>query len=207
MKIISIGRNGDNDIVINDNMISRRHAVIRISPFGKYEIISYGSNGTKVNGNQIVPNQPYPIKRGDSVTFANVSNLNWKRVPDPLRPYQMGGIAVIALAIIICGCFFIPAWFPSGQRSIDNAPDEEQEVAVRGGVLRDSLKQDITKGIKEKEIKELPDFQFRPEKKKDKKKKEEKEKDKEDKNDPGDLSNGSGNSSSQPDDEKISNRY
>lgn len=163
MKIISIGRNPDNDIVINDNMISRRHAVVRISPLGKYEIISYGANGTKVNGNQIVPNHPYPIKRGDSVTFANVTKLNWNKVPNPMRPYQLGGIGFFALLIIICAFIFIPGWF-SWDNGIESYSSEDpQELnASSERRLQDSLRLEKKKDIKEKELKELPDFKFKP---------------------------------------------
>lgn len=106
MKVISIGRSPENMIIIDDMMVSRRHALIRIKSFGKYELISSGTNGTKVNGNQVSPNVPYPLKRGDSVIFANVAPLDWSRVPDPIRPYKIGVIGVCiacVLALAIAG--------------------------------------------------------------------------------------------------------
>lgn len=173
MKIISIGRNPDNNIVIPDNMISRRHAVIRIYPLGKYEIISSGSNGTKVNGNQIVPNQPYPIKRGDSVTFANVSNLDWKQVPNPLRPYQWSGLGIVIIAVIICFILFIPPLFSGWSTSGSGNPSGGGEDAETSSTLpTDSLKNEKPKESKP-EIKELPDFKFKPIEKKTNKKKNE----------------------------------
>lgn len=107
MKVLSIGRNPDCNIVCNDNMVSRRHALLKIYPNGKYEIISQGPNGTTVNGNLIVPNQPYPVKRGDMVIFASHSKLDWRKVPDPLKPYKIGAIAFGAVAIVIAAILLV----------------------------------------------------------------------------------------------------
>lgn len=106
MKVISIGRSPENMIIVDDMMVSRRHAFIRISPLGKYELVSLGANGTKVNGNQVAPNVPYPLKRGDSVIFANVAPLNWSCVPDPLRPYKIG---LISLCVALVAIFAVIA--------------------------------------------------------------------------------------------------
>lgn len=106
MNVISIGRSPENKIIIDDMQVSRRHALIRVSSLGKYDIISTGTNGTKVNGNQVLPNVPYPLKRGDSVIFANVASLDWSCVPDPLRPFKIGLISlgvVCAVALVVFG--------------------------------------------------------------------------------------------------------
>lgn len=102
MTVITIGRNPDSNIVINDNMVSRNHAILKISPTGKCEIVSMGPNGTTVNGNPISPNQPYPLKRGDMVVFAGHARLDWSKVPNPLKPLMIGAIVfgVIAIAIV-----------------------------------------------------------------------------------------------------------
>lgn len=101
MKIISIGRNPDCNIIYDDNMVSRRHAIIKILPLGKYQIVSTGTNGTKVNGVRITDNAPYPVKRGDSVVFASTSRLDWSQVPDPLKPFRLA--LWIVLAVILAG--------------------------------------------------------------------------------------------------------
>lgn len=101
MKVLSIGRNPDCNIVYDDMMVSRRHALIKIYPTGKYEIVSTGTNGTKVNGNLIATNAPYPLKRGDSVTFANVARLDWNIIPNPMRPYYLACLGLLALVIVL----------------------------------------------------------------------------------------------------------
>lgn len=102
MKVISIGRGPECNIVLNDLMISRHHAVLQVYPSGKYAIISLGANGTTVNGNPIVPNQPYPLRRGDTVIFATNSRLDWKKVPNPSLALKIGAVVggVVALAVV-----------------------------------------------------------------------------------------------------------
>ena len=104
MKVITIGRDPNCNVVINDPQISRRHAILRISDLGKIEVVDMSSNGTSVNGNPLRKNVPYHISRKDQVTFAGVSKLNWEDIPNPIKLYKWIGIALaglIALTIII----------------------------------------------------------------------------------------------------------
>lgn len=104
MKVITIGRDPNCNVVINDPQISRRHAILRISDLGKIEVVDMSSNGTSVNGNPLRKNVPYHISRKDQVTFAGVSKLNWDDIPNPVRLYKwigLGVLGIIALAIII----------------------------------------------------------------------------------------------------------
>ncbi|MFD5426679.1 FHA domain-containing protein [Streptomyces sp. NPDC127084] len=53
-RTIRIGRSPDNDLVIEDLIVSRRHAELRALPDGSYEIADLGShNGTYLNGQRI----------------------------------------------------------------------------------------------------------------------------------------------------------
>ena len=53
MRELSIGRNGDNDIVVDDASVSRKHAVLIISG-NEYSVRDIGSsNGTYINGMRI----------------------------------------------------------------------------------------------------------------------------------------------------------
>ena len=71
MKTITIGRGDGCQIFIDDDLISRRHAILKISTFGKMEIVDMGKNGTFVNGIRLRPNVPVPVKRKDIISFAN----------------------------------------------------------------------------------------------------------------------------------------
>lgn len=106
MKIITIGRGDDNQIVLDDSqdLISRQHATLRIYETGKMEIVSTGSNGTFVNGFRIKPNMPYKVTRKDVVSFAHVRQLDWALVPDPFRLVRyglIGGVIAILVGIAV----------------------------------------------------------------------------------------------------------
>jgi hypothetical protein len=76
MQTYNIGRNTSNQIVLNDNMVSRQHAQIVVLDNGEMIIKDLGSsNGTFVNGNRI---NEYQLKPGDIVKCANVF-LNWQQ--------------------------------------------------------------------------------------------------------------------------------
>ena len=54
MKVLTIGRSQENDIVINDAKVSRIHLQLVISDDGTYSVVDLNSaNGTYVNGERI----------------------------------------------------------------------------------------------------------------------------------------------------------
>jgi hypothetical protein len=103
MKVITIGRGDDNQIIIEDNqnLVSRHHATLRISDTGRMEIVSTGVNGTFINGFMIKSNVPHKVSRKDIVSFAHVRQLDWSQVPDPFRPVRYAILAVVALVVLI----------------------------------------------------------------------------------------------------------
>ncbi|TMD58592.1 MAG: DUF2662 domain-containing protein [Chloroflexi bacterium] len=63
---ISIGRAPDNDIVLDDRRVSRRHAEVRLR-LGKHTLYDLGStNGTFVNGKKV---NEIALSEGDRITF------------------------------------------------------------------------------------------------------------------------------------------
>ncbi len=100
MKRITIGRSENCTICYDANVISRNHALINIYPSGKYEIVNMGTNGTRVNGNRVANGQRYPLKRGDTVVFADQCHLDWDLVPDPMKPWRITGY-VLAGALVL----------------------------------------------------------------------------------------------------------
>lgn len=103
MKTITIGRGDGCQIFIDDDLISRRHAILKISTFGKMEIVDMGKNGTFVNGIRLRPNVPVPVKRKDIISFANVSQLDWKQVPNPGIYYKIGALIVGVILLLLVG--------------------------------------------------------------------------------------------------------
>lgn len=74
-KTLSIGRDASNYIILNDIVVSRKHAQLIISDGGQVLIKDLGSsNGTFVNGNRITE---FYLKPDDVVKCASVY-LNWQ---------------------------------------------------------------------------------------------------------------------------------
>ena len=103
MKTYSIGRDLNCDIVINDStdVISRRHALLNVTPSGEMTIIDQSSNGTYVNGIRISQNVPVPVTRKDIVSLAHVAKLDWNQVPKSNQwiKYTIG--VVVAIVVIL----------------------------------------------------------------------------------------------------------
>ncbi len=76
MQTFNIGRDAGNQIVLNDSLVSRHHALLTLSDNGQVMIKDLGSsNGTFVNGNKIT--ECY-LNTGDVVKCGSVF-LNWSQ--------------------------------------------------------------------------------------------------------------------------------
>lgn len=156
MKVYSIGRESACDIVINDpsDIISRRHAVLNVSPSGKMTIVDQSTNGTYVNGMRINSGVPYPVTRKDSVSFAHVSRLKWDSIPSHNQTLKYAAIGVISL-LLVSGIAFGSYHYFHGSGS---------DKPVSPAVVTDTVKKEKT----EKEIrKEVEDSLNRVKKKQD----------------------------------------
>lgn len=111
MRNITIGRGRECDVRLEDStdMVSRRQAVIKVSPMGKMEIFDTSANGTYVNGEKIEKPDGKPVKRGDNVNFAHVVDLDWSKVKDPYRPIKVTVVAVLASAVVAALLYFMLA--------------------------------------------------------------------------------------------------
>ena len=110
-KVYTIGRDPQSDIVINDNtdVVSRLHATIRIEG-SKMFLIDQSQNGTYVNGMRMSANEEIPVSREDTISFANVAELDWTLLPDPkkaqMRTIGIVVAALIAIAAIVFGVLY-----------------------------------------------------------------------------------------------------
>ncbi|MDE6548974.1 MAG: FHA domain-containing protein [Muribaculaceae bacterium] len=148
MKTYSIGRDLNCDIVINDStdVISRRHALLNVTPSGKMTLIDQSSNGTYVNGIRISPNVPVPVTRKDIISLAHVAKLDWNQVPKSNQwvKYLIGGIiAVIVILAVIFGMKAINGG------STDN-PEQPTTTAIQDSTLlkqKEAVRLDSIKNV------------------------------------------------------------
>lgn len=69
----TVGRRGDNTIVIPDPYVSGRHAEISVQDTAVILADKASTNGTLVNGERLSPDTPRELQDGDTITFARVS--------------------------------------------------------------------------------------------------------------------------------------
>ncbi len=66
---VSIGRDFDNDLILDDTLVSRRHAIIIWKNDGYYLEDMKSSNGSFINDQKI--NEPIKLEDGDILTFGS----------------------------------------------------------------------------------------------------------------------------------------
>ncbi len=152
MKTITVGRGEGCNIIVDDEMMSRRHAIIKIPTFGGMEIVDMSKNGTFVNGVRLRPNVPFPITRKDVVNFADVHQLDWSKVPDPLKYYKIGVMAVGGLVVLLLAIFLLKSLL-SGSKETPAEPTVEQ-VAKPVQTVEAEQQQELTEEKKEETVPE-----------------------------------------------------
>jgi ABC-type multidrug transport system ATPase subunit len=91
-QLMRIGRTPDNDLVVSDLGVSRRHAELRKSASGSYEIVDLGShNGTFLNGKRV---HSAPLSESDIIS---IGNATFRLSDGELREYvDEGSISLAA---------------------------------------------------------------------------------------------------------------
>lgn len=83
MRLLKIGRDASNNIVLHSEKASSLHAEITLMDSGDIMLEDKGShNGTFIQNRPIKPGVPVSIRRGDAIRFADVE-LIWSQVPMP----------------------------------------------------------------------------------------------------------------------------
>lgn len=109
MKSYTIGREENSNIIISDpsKMVSRHHATLTVNGT-KMTIMDHSSNGTFINGIKISSNTPVPVTRKDVVSFANIYDLDWNRIPNPANKIvAICCSAFIAIAAIVAATYYV----------------------------------------------------------------------------------------------------
>lgn len=154
-KVYTIGRDPQNDIVINDrtNVVSRSHATIKIDG-SKISIIDQSQNGTYVNGMRMASNQEFPVTRKDSISFANVAELDWSLIPDPRKAYvKVFSMAVLG-TVVLAGIISAVVYYAKNNITDNEGKDKGTIVTCDSIDLKNTQKPEETKNISEKKAQE-----------------------------------------------------
>ena len=154
-KVYTIGRDPQNDIVINDrtNVVSRSHATIKIDG-SKISIIDQSQNGTYVNGMRMASNQEFPVTRKDSISFANVAELDWSLIPDPRKAYvKVFSMAVLG-TVVLAGIISAVVYYAKNNITDNEGKDKGTIVKCDSIDLKNTQKPEETKNISEKKAQE-----------------------------------------------------
>ena len=149
MKTYSIGRDLNCDIVINDStdVISRRHALLNITPSGKMTIIDQSSNGTYVNGIRISQNVPVPVTRKDIVSLAHVAKLDWSQVPKSNQWVKYAIIAGVAVIVVLGVIFGVKHMKSDSDNNVGITPDATEQVDSTAIKQKEAARLDSIKNI------------------------------------------------------------
>ncbi len=132
MRVLTIGRGEDCDIILDDpqDLISRRHALLRFYPLGKIEIVPLGRNKTYLNGLEIKNEHARKVTRNDVISFAHVKQLNWKTVPNPYARIYYIIAAVLAVILLFFAIILI---YPRLNSGTSSNSDIQTEITTEGG--------------------------------------------------------------------------
>lgn len=149
MKTYSIGRDLNCDIVINDStdVISRRHALLNVTPSGKMTIIDQSSNGTYVNGIRISQNVPVPVTRKDIVSLAHVAKLDWNQVPKSNQWVKYAIIAGVAVLVVLGVIFGVKQMKSDSDNNGGLTPDITQQVDSTAIKQKEAARLDSIKNV------------------------------------------------------------
>lgn len=149
MKTYSIGRDLNCDIVINDStdVISRRHALLNITPSGKMTIIDQSSNGTYVNGIRISQNVPVPVTRKDIVSLAHVAKLDWNQVPKSNQWVKYAIIAGVAVFVVLGVIFGVKHMKSDSDNNGGSTPNTTEQVDSAAIKQKEAARLDSIKNV------------------------------------------------------------
>ncbi|MDQ3179559.1 MAG: FHA domain-containing protein [Acidobacteriota bacterium] len=78
---LSVGRTKENDLVIDDQSISKIHAALVLSLDKQLMVADTGStNGTYINGQRIAYGRAFPVKVGDKINFGTIA-VTFEHIP------------------------------------------------------------------------------------------------------------------------------
>src|SRR5690349_6706444 len=126
----SIGRSTSNDVVIDDGLVSRRHALIHKQDDAEYWIIDLGSgNGTYLNGRRVA--LATRLTNGDRLTFGPLNYTFRSGVSSGVRPGPSSPVSVqTIIQIKTAECWLLVADIKGSTALAQRLPATELAVLV-----------------------------------------------------------------------------
>lgn len=139
-RIYTIGRDPQCDIIIQDmtDVVSRVHAVLKLEPNGKMFIKDQSKNGTYINGMRVTPNVEIPISRKDSISFANVRELDWSVIPNPMKKKM----TILSFSLLGVGVAGLLTWLVLGTSIFKPEPQiiiQTDTIPAKADTVRDTV--------------------------------------------------------------------
>jgi serine/threonine protein kinase len=72
---LSLGREPGCDVLLSEQQVSRRHAVVQVTAATVHVVDLGSTNGTFVNGERIEANHPHPLRTGDTLRLGTALTL------------------------------------------------------------------------------------------------------------------------------------
>ena len=139
----TIGTDAENDLVLKDMAISRRHARIVVRPDSApsgstcWICDNASRNGTTVNGEKLVSDRERLLKDGDKFSLAylnfQIHNPDWKPTPSPWNKVV---VAVITLLLLVAGYqIYTTVFVPQASEYIALAESAAADEAFEAGLV------------------------------------------------------------------------
>jgi hypothetical protein len=134
---VSIGRSDENDLVLDDETVSRHHALV-VESGERWFLEDRGSfNGTMLNGVRVQPGVRLPLRHGDRVSFgsqavvfswpAGIDDLDKTRPLAQVTPPLTRPLSPFQQQVVQCLC---TPWLAGG--TLDDLPSNDDIAAKLG---------------------------------------------------------------------------
>jgi len=158
----TIGRSGENDIVLTGEGVSRQHARVERTESGSWTIVDLGStNGTKLEGTRLLPDLPEEWDPGQTVTLGPFQ-LRLQEAQGPLPPAAIAAAAAVGKSFPATALIDVPSGgtqvhSSTGRLSVVVAPTNLDVAAgSRANLQIEILNQGMTVDHFDLAIKQLP---------------------------------------------------
>lgn len=125
----TLGRSGANTVTLDDNHVSRKHAIIQFQGGDEFWMVDLGSsNGTYVNGRRV--SRPLALKNGDVIEVGGIRiEFHSEALPADMESLSLGSTL---LSVTRRNCWLMVADIEGSTRMAQELPPEEVPLVTGG---------------------------------------------------------------------------